>query len=136
MNPYIDKEILKNAKIFEIRPWGTFHVLFANKVEGEEMVMKIITVLPGEVLSEQKHQQRGEQWEILEGEATVTLNGEDTTHSKGEIISFPIETWHRIANPSQSENLVFFEITNGRFDENDIERKADKYNRNSDWTNS
>ena len=136
MNKYIDETILKNAEVFEQRPWGTFHVVFAGKVGEEESVMKIITVFPGETLSEQKHKLRGEQWEILSGEASITLDGLNKTYVKGEIISFETETWHRVGNPSETENLVFFEITNGQFDENDIERKADKYNRDSEWTNN
>lgn len=135
MNKYIDETILKNAKVFENRPWGNFKVVFAGKINLDEVVMKIITVSPKEILSEQLHQLRGEQWEIISGQAEVSINNKIQTHLAGEIISFPPKTWHRIANPSETENLVFFEITNGQFDENDIERKADKYNRTSEWTN-
>ena len=136
MNKYIDESILKNAKVFEQRPWGTFRVVFAGQVGQEESVMKIITVFPGETLSEQKHKLRGEQWEIQSGEASITLDGVNKTYVKGDIISFETEAWHRVGNTSETENLVFFEITNGQFDENDIERKADKYNRDSEWTNN
>ncbi|HEX3099834.1 MAG TPA: phosphomannose isomerase type II C-terminal cupin domain [Patescibacteria group bacterium] len=141
-NRHINPKVLINAKLFEKRPWGTFQVLFAQEVvvspkmlSKQAIIIKQIIVNPGEMLSDQRHKRRGEQWQIMEGQAKIWLNGEVATYKTGNIIYIPVETWHRVANPSRTKKLVFLEITDGVFDEHDIERRDDKYDRKSDWIN-
>jgi mannose-1-phosphate guanylyltransferase/mannose-6-phosphate isomerase len=59
----------------------------------------------------------------------VVLN--DTTHKAyaGKTFEIPQETKHRIINDSDSQDLVFIEVTTGHFDENDIERFEDDFGR-------
>lgn len=141
-NKFIDSKILTNARKYEERPWGKFVAIFAKEVvfspeksKNEALVMKVITVYPGQKLSYQRHMFREEHWQIISGEGLVTINDTDSPCEPGDIIEIGIQDWHRIANTSESENLVFHEIITGKFDEHDIERKDDQYGRGSDWTN-
>lgn len=138
----IEKGVLRNAKVYEERPWGNFRVLHAHKIlkvhkpKGpEDEVIKIISVKPRQRLSLQRHMLRGEEWTILSGKGKVYLNDKEIPVGVGQVITVPPKTWHRIANTSTKNNLVFLEITNGTFDEHDIERKEDDYKRDSNWKN-
>jgi mannose-6-phosphate isomerase-like protein (cupin superfamily) len=144
-NSLIDQEVLRNCKVYEERPWGSFEVLFARKVlmspkmiKVEDMVVKMLIIRPGQVLSEQFHALRAETWRIIKGTANITINGKKTKHEAGrEPIIVPKETWHRIGNASRKagNDLIVHEIAIGRFDEHDIKRRKDKYSRSSDWSN-
>lgn len=138
----IEKGVLRNAKEFEERPWGNFRVLHAEKIlrvyksiGPEDRVVKIISVKPKQRLSLQRHRQRAEEWHILSGKGTVTINGETIQVRPNQVIHIPMKAWHRITNISKKDNLVFIEITIGTFDEYDIERAEDDYQRDSDWKN-
>jgi mannose-6-phosphate isomerase len=110
---------------YEERPWGSFTVLD----EGATWKVKRIEVLPGRRLSYQKHSRRAEHWRIVQGVATVTLDGVETTLRNGEDVDIPIGAAHRIENPG-TENLVFIEIQHGTyFGEDDIVRLQDDYGR-------
>jgi len=111
---------------FDRRPWGTFTVLD----EGQNYKVKRIEVLPGKRLSYQKHSRRAEHWMVVEGEAKVTLNGEEIILRTGETVDIPIEAAHRIENPRGAEMLVFIEIQRGSYlGEDDIVRLHDDFNR-------
>lgn len=116
----------------ETRPWGQFEILMEIKV-GEETsqdtTVKCISVKPKKRLSYQTHKLRREFWTIVKGQGTVVLN--DTTHKAyaGKTFEIPQETKHRIINDSDSQELVFIEVTTGHFDENDIERFEDDFGR-------
>ncbi len=58
---------------FDQRPWGSFTVLD----ETTSCKVKRLEVLPGKRLSYQKHKYRSEHWFVVEGEALVTLDGEE-----------------------------------------------------------
>jgi transcriptional regulator with GAF, ATPase, and Fis domain len=77
----------------------------------------------------QKHAQRAEHWMVVDGTATVTLDGRELTVAIGETIDIPVGSAHRIANPG-SQTLVFIEIQRGSYlGEDDIERLQDDYGR-------
>lgn len=107
------------------RPWGSFEVLQESSLHK----VKSISVDPGKRLSYQKHRYRAEHWFIVEGTAEVTINDQITILSPGESIQFPVETWHRVANPGV-DRLLFIEVQTGdSFEEEDIERKEDDFGR-------
>ena len=58
--------------IREERPWGSYSVID----EGERYKVKSIDVNPGHRLSLQKHYHRAEHWVVVEGTASIELDGE------------------------------------------------------------
>ncbi len=113
---------------FDERPWGNYTVLD----EGERFKVKRIEVLPEKRLSYQKHKRRAEHWFVVCGTAKVTLNDEEITVKTGEAIDIALGDAHRVENPDAKELLVFIETQTGDyFGEDDIERLADDFGRNS-----
>ncbi len=107
------------------RPWGYFCVL----EDGDRHKVKRIVVNPGQRLSLQKHGRRREHWFVLQGQAIVTCNGEETSLAAGYAVDIPEGAWHRIQNKGDSP-LVFIEVQTGEyFGEDDIMRAEDDYGR-------
>ena len=116
---------LGEAGTAERRPWGAFVVLD----DGPAAKVKRITVSPGQRLSYQLHHQRAEIWTVVDGTATVTLDGSDHTVRAGEVIEVPMGTAHRVRNDGDTP-LVFIEVQTGAyFGEDDIVRLEDDYGR-------
>ena len=109
----------------DIRPWGSFTIL----EEQDTYKVKRIEVLPGKRLSYQRHEKRAEHWMIVNGEAIVTLEGQEIPLTKGQAIDIPKKAAHRIFNPGK-HLLVFIEIQTGEyFGEDDITRLEDDFGR-------
>ncbi len=106
------------------RPWGSF-TRFTN---NEPSTVKLLYINKGEEFSLQYHTHRKEFWKILEGSPEIIV-GDTVTHNPEPGAEFVIEpnTNHRISAPK--DNVVVLEISTGQFDENDIVRLEDKYNR-------
>lgn len=116
-----------NSPKYDERPWGTFTVLD----EGEGYKVKRIEVYSGKRLSYQKHARRAEHWFVVQGEARVTLDGEDVIRKVGEDVDIEIGTAHRVENPGD-ELLVFIEVQRGDYlGEDDIVRLEDDFGRTS-----
>jgi len=108
---------------FEKKPWGSFEVL----KEGNGFLIKIITVMKGEMISLQYHEHRDEQWFVVSGSGMMTLGEERFPVAENETVSIPKKTIHRIEGIT---DIVFVEIQKGDIlDEKDIVRLDDKYNR-------
>lgn len=106
-------------------PWGKWEVL----ADESNYKVKRITVHPGHRLSYQKHLKRQEHWMIVQGEATIILDGREIFLKSGEYVDIGVEVAHRIANMG-SEPMVFIEIQQGSyFGEDDIIRIEDDYGR-------
>lgn len=109
----------------DIRPWGEYHVI----INDTNFKIKQIKVLPNKRLSYQFHNGRAETWVIIKGNARVTIEDVINDYSEGDTIVIPKRAKHRIQNISK-KNLVFIEIQTGDyFDEDDIIRLEDDYNR-------
>jgi len=117
---------MKNREINNCeRPWGRYFVLEDNP----KYKIKRIEVNPKSRLSYQYHKKRSETWIIIEGKATVTIEGKNKNISKGDTIVIPKTSKHRIENKGD-EKLVFIEVQTGTyFGEDDIIRLNDDYNR-------
>jgi mannose-6-phosphate isomerase-like protein (cupin superfamily) len=105
------------------RPWGHWEVL---KEEPGRKV-KLLTVMPGQSLSKQRHFKRSEQWLCLEGEGILKMYG-DTKFAlePGETAFIDIEQWHQLVN-NGDEDLVILEVQEGEeCVEEDIERQAEQ----------
>jgi len=110
----------------EQRPWGKFEVL----LDAPNTKVKRITVKPGGTLSYQYHHKRSEHWIVIEGTASVIINGLTKTVEAGDSIYLPVGIKHRVANQKVFGDLVFIEVQTGTyFGEDDIVRLEDAYNR-------
>jgi mannose-6-phosphate isomerase len=107
----------------ETRPWGSFEEF----TEDEKTTVKIITILPEQEFSLQKHEHRDEEWHILSGSGTVTID--DTPSPATEGAQFSIMRGHIHRAKAGTEGLKFLEIARGHFDEADIIRLKDDYGR-------
>jgi mannose-6-phosphate isomerase len=106
------------------RPWGRFEQYTHNLPS----TVKVITVVPGGVLSRQYHHKRDELWVVLDAGACVELDGKILHPEPGEKLFIPRETVHRLSSVGEREARVL-EISFGDFDEDDIVRLDDVYGR-------
>lgn len=109
----------------EQRPWGTYTIIESTP----NYKIKRIEVFPNQRLSYQYHKHRRETWVITQGIAYVTLDGFSGINVAGDTIEIPKLMKHRVENPID-EPLVFIEIQTGEsFEEEDIIRIEDDYER-------
>jgi mannose-6-phosphate isomerase-like protein (cupin superfamily) len=107
------------------RPWGYYLVLH----EDAGYKVKQFVVRPGSRMSLQRHRQRAEHWQVVRGEAAVTLGEEVVRLLPGESIEIPLGALHRVESVGK-ENLVVIEVQMGEYvGEDDIERFEDDYGR-------
>lgn len=107
----------------EDRPWGHFDQF----IKDEPCTVKIISVNKGESLSLQYHERRAEYWYVIEGNPKVTIDDNITDLRGGDECTIPKGSKHRLEAPY--DDIRILEIATGDFDENDIVRLEDKYNR-------
>jgi mannose-6-phosphate isomerase-like protein (cupin superfamily) len=105
------------------KPWGRFEQF----TKHEHVTVKIITVNPGESLSLQYHYKREELWKILSGEGELTLGDSVIRVHEGDEYFIEKKQKHRIK--AGNSHVKILEISFGDFDEDDIVRLEDKYNR-------
>ncbi|MCG8465959.1 MAG: cupin domain-containing protein, partial [Xanthomonadales bacterium] len=109
------------------RPWGSYTVL----EDAEDCKVKRLVVKPGQILSLQKHQRRSEHWTVIRGTAQVRVGDEESILGPNESTWIPVDTLHRLHNPSD-EDLHLIEVQTGDyFGEDDIERFEDVYGRST-----
>jgi mannose-1-phosphate guanylyltransferase len=107
----------------EKRPWGSFEKFNEN----ERCTVKLLYIKPGYRLSLQYHNKRKEFWKIVRGSATVEVQNERSSLNEGDTIIIPSGAKHRIQ--ASNSGCIVLEISYGSFDENDIVRIEDDYNR-------
>ena len=96
------------------RPWGYYRVL--HEVPG--IKVKELTVLPGQHLSMQRHQDRAEHWHVSSGTATVyTINRKSDqellgTFGQHQHIHINRYEWHQLCNKTD-QPLKIVEIRYG-----------------------
>ncbi len=105
------------------RPWGSF-TRFTN---NEPSTVKILHINKGEEFSLQYHSHREEFWKILKGNPDVIVGDKKHSPKEGEEFTIAPHTNHRISAPR--DDVTVLEISRGQFDEDDIVRIEDKYNR-------
>ena len=111
------------------RPWGCFEQF----VHNEAVTVKVISVAPHQRLSLQRHAQRDELWQIIDGPADIEVGGQVSSGDAGDRAWIPRGSTHRLGN-SGPATVRILEIAFGHFDEDDIERLADDYDRAGDPT--
>lgn len=107
----------------EDRPWGKFE----RYIENEKCTVKTLFIKPNSQTSLQYHDKRDEWWKVLKGSIIIIVN--DNKYKLAENDSFFIKRGlkHQIIN-LESPSIVL-EISTGHFDEDDIVRLKDIYNR-------
>jgi mannose-6-phosphate isomerase-like protein (cupin superfamily) len=117
--------LLKNKYEDLNRPWGGFEQFTLN----EKTTVKILKVKPNSKLSLQKHKYREEYWKILNGKGQVQIDDDifDVEGDRNHQFYIKKGQLHRII--TKNYPLQILEISFGKFDENDIERVEDDYNR-------
>jgi len=107
------------------RPWGYYESIDM----GERFQVKRIVVVPGGVLSLQKHRHRSEHWVVVHGTAEVTIGDTIQAVHENESVYIPIGSVHRMANKGKIP-LELIEVQTGSYlGEDDIERIEDIYKR-------
>jgi mannose-6-phosphate isomerase-like protein (cupin superfamily) len=107
----------------EDRPWGRFEKFHENKMS----TVKLIYITPNHRLSLQYHTHRNEFWRIIGGTAEVEIDGQIFNVKEGDDISIGSKSQHRIK--ALSNGCTVLEISYGHFDESDIVRIEDDFNR-------
>ncbi len=121
LNKSSNKKIPK--KHIEKRSWGNFEQFCENSLCS----VKILNVLPHEELSLQFHEHRNKFWKVIKGVGTILINENEKKAVAGDEFIIPARTKHRIITNSYS--LQILEISYGHFDEDDVVRLEDKYQR-------
>jgi mannose-1-phosphate guanylyltransferase / mannose-6-phosphate isomerase len=107
------------------RPWGYYESIDM----GERFQVKRIVVIPGGILSLQKHRHRAEHWVVVRGTAEVTIGEQVRAVHENESVYIPIGSVHRMANRGKIP-LELIEVQTGSYlGEDDIERLEDAYKR-------
>ncbi len=111
-----------NKFILDQRPWGEFEQFTLNELS----TVKIITVAAENRLSLQLHKNREELWIALDDGIITEIGETRKTLMAGEKGYIPRETKHRLSSKNGGRVL---EISFGYFDEKDIVRYEDDFER-------
>jgi mannose-1-phosphate guanylyltransferase/mannose-6-phosphate isomerase len=107
------------------RPWGSYTVL----EDAPDCKVKRLVVKPGQVLSLQKHFRRSEHWTVVYGTAKVRVGEREFLLERNQSTYIPIDTLHRLENPTE-QDIALIEVQCGDyFGEDDIVRLEDVYGR-------
>jgi mannose-6-phosphate isomerase-like protein (cupin superfamily) len=107
----------------ESRPWGRFEKFHENK----SCTVKLIYVNANSRLSLQYHKKRSEFWKVVKGTAMVEIDEKRIVLEEGDTITIPRQAKHRVL--ALGSDCIILEISYGKFDENDIVRLEDDYQR-------
>jgi mannose-1-phosphate guanylyltransferase/mannose-6-phosphate isomerase len=109
----------------EYRPWGSATLLEA----GRFYKIRRVTVLPGKKLSYHMHYHRSEHWIVVNGTATVVMDGKETLISSNESVFVKNGCRHRLQNNGKML-LQVIEVQSGLYlEEDDIVRFEDDFGR-------
>ncbi|MEJ7739878.1 MAG: phosphomannose isomerase type II C-terminal cupin domain, partial [Chitinophagaceae bacterium] len=106
------------------RPWGSFKQFAHN----EPCSVSLMTVIPGQRLSLQSHTCRAELWIVIDDNATIQVGDIVRTYQAGDEIWIPVNERHRLLCSSEKPIRVL-EVAFGNWQQEDIKRYEDDYNR-------
>ena len=127
MSNYVTKSIPaeKPPVAFVERPWGSFKQ-FAN---NRDCTVSLMTVLPGQRLSLQSHTGRAELWIVIDDGAVVQVGESISEYRAGDEIWIPANAQHRLACNAGARPVRVLEVAFGNWQQADITRYADDFNR-------
>ena len=109
----------------EQRPWGNFHII----AKGQGYQIKEMNINPGKKQSLQRHKNRSEYWQVIDGLGMVYLEDSKFKLEKNDNIFIPQGDLHRLENIGNNL-LTVVEIQVGeKISEDDIERIEDDFGR-------
>ncbi len=109
----------------EQRPWGNFHII----AKGQGYQIKEMNINPGKKQSLQRHKNRSEYWQVIDGLGIVYLEDSKFKLEKNDNIFIPKGDLHRLENIGNNL-LRVVEIQIGeKISEDDIERIEDDFGR-------
>jgi len=103
--------------------WGRYETLAWN----EPCTVKVLRIYVGGGLSHQRHRFRDEFWRVASGVVVVRVGNRRRTMEVGDTAWIPRGTWHHasaIWHRGCGPFAEILEVSRGRFDEGDIERKV------------
>ena len=103
------------------RSWGYRELLAEEKNHRVQRV----TILPGKTILEHRHEERIENWTIIQGSALITLDGDAKAYSANDSVTANAGVLHQISN-NGDQNLVFIETAVGEVLISDMHVKEDK----------
>ena len=107
------------------RPWGSYKTLALEN----GFQVKVLTILPGEKISLQKHAKRSEHWVVTQGIPTLTIGDTKKAYHPDQSVYIPKAVLHRIENLTE-EICTVIEVQVGSYlGEDDIVRVDDVYGR-------
>ncbi len=126
MTDYVTKPIPAEQPpvSFVERPWGSFKQYAHNR----ECTVSLMTVLPGQRLSLQSHTGRAELWIVIDDGAVVHIGEQERVHAAGDEIWIQANQKHRLSC-SGNKPVRVLEVAFGNWQQDDIQRYADDYDR-------
>lgn len=76
------------------RSWGYYEQL----IEESCYRVRKVVLLPGKTIYEHRHDQRSENWTIIQGTAKISLNGESKVYGANDLINIAPGIAHQISN--------------------------------------
>ncbi len=107
----------------EDRPWGKFE----RYIENEKCTVKTLYLKPNSQTSLQYHAKRDEWWKVIKGSIIIFVNDSECRLIENDSFFIKRGLKHQIINLENPS--IILEISTGDFDENDIVRLKDIYNR-------
>ena len=107
----------------EDRPWGKFE----KYVENEKCTVKTLYLKPNSQTSLQYHDKRDEWWKVIKGSVIIVVNDDKYKLNENDSFFIKRKLTHQIINLENASMVL--EISIGEFDEEDIVRIKDIYNR-------
>lgn len=101
------------------KPWGWYDKISKNE--------KMLYILPTSMTSLQTHKGRSECWVIISGNCVVTVNDKNTRKQPNDMVVIPKGVPHRIR--ALGNMVVVYEKWSGKYNESDITRLEDIYQR-------
>ena len=120
-----DKAKYFKKKNVYYRPWGRYVNLF----EGNNFLIKELTVNSKSSISLQKHHHRAEHWMITQGKPKITINKNKFFKKPNESVFIPTGAIHRIENNYKKPVKIIEVQTGPILKETDIVRFQDIYGR-------
>ena len=120
-----DKAKYFKKKNVYYRPWGRYVNLF----EGENFLVKELTVNSHSSISLQKHHHRSEHWMITQGKPKITINKKKFYKTPDQSVFIATGAIHRIENDFKKPIKIIEVQTGPILKETDIVRYQDIYGR-------
>lgn len=105
IKPYVEN--LTQQIMFAEKSWGSFQII---DVEDDSLTIKV-TLNAGHGMNYHSHEHRREIWNVVSGEGTVFLDGQERAVKVGDIVELPVGSKHKITAKSR---MTIMEVQIGK----------------------